>query len=82
MYITLQCFIKQRRYLALRGVCPHNARFIPIDSTRYEKKQIAACKAWEYERNEMQVTLGNVRDDLDFLKDVDTNVAQTRRERK
>lgn len=53
-----------------------------FDSMRHEKKQIAICKAWEYEQNEMQLALINVIDDLESLKDINTKLEQTIRKRK
>lgn len=53
-----------------------------FDSIRYEKKQIVVYKAWEYERNEMQVAMRHVIDDLEFLKDVNSKLKQTMRKRK
>ncbi|XP_011881059.1 PREDICTED: uncharacterized protein LOC105569311 isoform X3 [Vollenhovia emeryi] len=57
----------------MQRIC-HNAR--------YEQKQIVICKAWEYERNEMQAAMGNVIDDLEFLKDVNTKLGRAICERK
>lgn len=53
-----------------------------FDSIRYEKKQIALCRTWEYEQNKIQVTLENVIDDLEFLKDINMKLEQAIYKRK
>lgn len=53
-----------------------------FDSMRYEKKQIAVYKAWEYEQNEMHLALENVIDDLESLKDINTKLGQPMHKRK
>ncbi|XP_077268385.1 uncharacterized protein LOC143900658 [Temnothorax americanus] len=81
---TLEDIVKRYRknIVAIDDIDKRCNEYVTNTNTRYEKKQIAVCKAWEYERNEMQVALGNVIDDLEFLKDVNTKLEQTIRKRK
>ncbi|XP_071563381.1 uncharacterized protein, partial [Temnothorax nylanderi] len=81
---TLEDIVKRCRKntVAIDGIDKRCNEYVTNTNTRYEKKQIAVWKAWEYERNELQVALGNVTDDLEFLKDVNTKLEQTIRKRK
>ncbi|XP_050465030.1 uncharacterized protein LOC126858598 [Cataglyphis hispanica] len=49
---------------------------------KYEKKQFTLYKAWEFEQNEIRLALENVIDDFESLKDINTKLQQTIRERK
>lgn len=51
-------------------------------SIKYEKKQFALYKAWEFEQNEIRLALENVIDDFESLKDINTKLEQTIRKRR
>ncbi|XP_025995635.1 uncharacterized protein LOC105194726 [Solenopsis invicta] len=81
---TLEDIIKRHRKNidAIDGVDRKCNEYVTNTNTRYEKKQIAVCKIWEYEQNQIQSALENVIDDLESLKDTNTKLEQVIRKRK
>ncbi|XP_011881058.1 PREDICTED: uncharacterized protein LOC105569311 isoform X2 [Vollenhovia emeryi] len=72
----------KKHVVAIDGIDKRCNEYATSTNARYEQKQIVICKAWEYERNEMQAAMGNVIDDLEFLKDVNTKLGRAICERK
>lgn len=55
----------------------HSTYIYKFYSNKYERKQLALYKEWEFEQNEIQAALGNVIDDFNSLKNINTALEQT-----
>ncbi|XP_036139879.1 uncharacterized protein LOC118644731 isoform X2 [Monomorium pharaonis] len=81
---TLKDIVKRykKNIVAIDGIDKRCNEYVTNTNMRYEKKQIAVYKIWEYEQNETQSALKNIIDDLESLKDINTKLEQVIRKRK
>lgn len=73
--IIINCHMGILRIFIIKYLCN-------FCSNKYERKQLALCKAWESEQSEIQVVLENIIDDLNSLQSINAKEKESIYEQK